>query len=97
MADHYIKYALYDPTEKLYQNDCNYTSHEHSCNPCESFSDALSNKAPLVTKHNQISPNEEESSWNMISTNQQHALILWKLTFLLLLIKNMQRRSFLQK
>ena len=60
MADHCIKYALSDPTEKLYQNDCNYSSHENSCDQCENLSDALSKITPLVTKHKQVSPNEEK-------------------------------------
>ena len=34
-----------------------------------------------------------KKSWNMISTDQQHALIFGKLTFLLLLIKNMQKKE----
>ena len=41
VADHCIRYALSDPTEKLYQSDCNYSSHENSCDQSESLSDAL--------------------------------------------------------
>ena len=49
-----------DTTEKLYQSDCNYNSHENSCDQCESLSDALSKITPLVSKHKQALPNEEE-------------------------------------
>ena len=60
VADHCIKYALSDPTEKLYQSDCNYSSHENSRDQCDNLSDALSEITPLVTKHKQVLPNEEE-------------------------------------
>ena len=35
VADHCIKYALSYPTEKLYQSNCNYSSHENSFDQCE--------------------------------------------------------------
>ena len=77
MADHCIKYALSDPTEKLYQNDCNYSSHENSCDQCENLSDALSKITPLVTKHKQVSPNEEKEL--KYDINQSTTCInLWK-------------------
>ena len=59
VADHCIKYALSDAKEKLYQSDCNYSSHENSCDQCESLADALSKVIPLVLSHKKVSPNEE--------------------------------------
>ena len=77
VADHCIKYTLSDPTEKLYQSDCNYSSHENSCDQCESLSDALFKITPLVNKHKQVLPNEEEEL--KYDINQSTTCInLWK-------------------
>ena len=66
-----------DPIEKLYQSNCNYSSHENSCDQCESLSDALSKITPLVTKHKQVLPNEEEEF--KYDINQSTTCInLWK-------------------
>lgn len=60
VADHYMKYVLSDPTEKLYQIDCNESSQENSCDQCDSIPDALSKITPLITKSKQILPNYED-------------------------------------
>ena len=89
VADHCIKYALSDQTEKLYQSNCNYSSHENSFDQCESLLDALFKITALVTKNKQVSPNEEEelkydinrsttcvNIWKahiLASINQEHA------------------------
>ena len=57
VADHCIKYVFSDPNEK---RDFNYSNHKKLCNQCESVSDALSKLTPLVSKHKQDLPNEEE-------------------------------------
>ena len=77
VADNCIKYALSDPTKKLYQNDCNYSSHENSCDQCESLLDAISKITPLVTKHKQVSSNEEEELKYDISQSTT-CINLWK-------------------
>ena len=76
VADHCIKYALSDPIEKLYQSDCNYSSHENSCDQCESLSDTLSKITPLVTKHKQVLPNEEELKYDI--NRSTTSIFLWK-------------------
>ena len=77
VADHCFKYTLSDPTEKLCKSDCNYSSHENSCNQCESLSDALSKITPLVTKHKQGSPNEEQELKYDINRSTKF-INLWK-------------------
>ena len=76
-----MKYILSDPTEKLYQIDCNESGHEYSCDQCDSIPDALSKITPLVTKSKQILPNyEDELKYDInqsISCNN-----LWKIHIL---------------
>ena len=96
VADHCVKYTLSDPSEKLYQSDCNYSSHENSCDQCESLSDALSKITPLVTKHEQDLPNEEEElkyDINRSATCINH----WKAHILAAINQEHAKRSFLQK
>ena len=96
VADHCVKNALSDPTEKLYQSDCNYSSHENSCDQCESLSDALSKITPLVTKHKQVSPNEEELKYDI--NRSTTCINLWKAHILATINQeHAKKRSFLQK
>ena len=67
-----------DPIEKLYQSNCNYSSHENSCDQCESLSDALSKITPLVTKHKQVLPNEEEEEFKYDINQSTTCINLWK-------------------
>ena len=93
IADHCRLFALSDPIEKFYQENCNH-EHDRRCDDCEKLKKALTDSSKILKIAANLTP-KEQCNFNFDIKEAQKSIDTWKAHILTVINQEKQKTTFL--